>query len=216
MSACPCGRRGQAGAANAACVHRRCASPLQSVSASPGTPAHSGKAPQIRPCLNATRRASTRPDVHIQRCSSRGGPQRGGRTNLLGAKFMPFRPHPCTQAPSFVHAPPTRLHPNEPRLSRVFAQLALAPPLVPGHRGRTHFCASRGRPGQVFPAELEQRRRRKRRPGPQLPEQGPHGPHAPHEASAGRTGGWMVRRLPILRNMPPGNLVTVEAWRTHP
>lgn len=26
----------------------------------------------------------------------------------------------------------------------------------------------------------------------------------------------MVRRLPILRNMPPGNLVTVEDWRTPP
>lgn len=26
----------------------------------------------------------------------------------------------------------------------------------------------------------------------------------------------MVRWLPILRNMPPGNLVTVEDWRTPP
>lgn len=26
----------------------------------------------------------------------------------------------------------------------------------------------------------------------------------------------MVRRLPNLRNMPPGNLVTVEDWKTSP
>lgn len=62
--------------------------------------------------------------------------------------------------------------------------------LHPGQVGRTHFCASRGRPGHASPVGLGQRRRRKRRPGPQLPEQGPHGPHAPHVASAVRAEAW--------------------------
>lgn len=82
VSACPRGRRGPAGAANAACVHPKCEPTSVCVCVHRGRSTHSavhtGEAPpQICPRLETPLRASSSPDVRCHQCSTRGGAQKG-------------------------------------------------------------------------------------------------------------------------------------------
>ena len=208
VSACARGRGGTGGACRChAGVHPERMSQLPCVSMSTGVSAHFNMhteeaPPQICPWLDVTPMMSTRADVRFHQCSLEA--QKGRKSQS---------PHgPSSAPPGSAPTPRLRLlssgtSPSDSTLispSRYFPQLAplpshpgpassppissRPPPVLPGHRGLTHFCASEGRPGHASPAGLGQRRRRKRRPGPQLPEQGPHGPHEPHVASGERAG----------------------------
>lgn len=119
--------------------------------------------------------APTHPDV-LGWAQEEGPPKLGPGPRLPPPSPL-LSPGPTSTSPA-LQAPPPKADP------RASAPTPSSPRVLPGHRGLTHFCASRERPGHTSPAGLGQLRRRKRRLGPQLFEQGPHGPHAPHTASA--------------------------------
>lgn len=149
---------------------------------------------------------------------------------FLGPREGKFPPSRCWGPRCLVAAsrlpPPPRLFSLDPHpASRSKHIPQQAPPrnsatpsipaFLPGHGGRTHFCASRERPGHASPAGPGQLRRRKRRPGPQLLEQRPQGPHAPQATSVEGKEKGQAAALPRSRTSPGDNVGPKATSTTH-